>query len=137
MGPLLCGLAVLLLAPDPGGTVAAFHDALARGDSVAVMALLDPAAVIFESGSAEQSAGEYAAHHLPADIAYSAATTRHVEDQHVTVTGDAAWVLTWTRTTGTWHGRPVDSRGVETMVLRQTDAGWRIVHVHWSSRRGS
>ena len=126
----------LTLADGPADTVSAFHDALARGDSVAVMRALADDVVIFESGYAERSAAEYASHHLGADMAFNAATTTTVEDQQVSTAGDAAWVLTWSHTTGTWHDRPVDSHGVETMVLRHTPDGWRIAHIHWSSRRG-
>lgn len=120
----------------PTAAVAAFHAALAAEDSAAAMALLDPAAIIFESGGAEMSAAEYAAHHLGADMEFTAATTRAVEDLRTTMAGDAAWVLTRSRTTGTIGDRPIDVRGVETMVLRRAAAGWRIVHIHWSSRRG-
>jgi len=48
--------------------------------------------------------------------------------------GDAALALAWTRTTGTFGERQIDSNGVETMVLHRADGQWRIVHVHWSSR---
>jgi ketosteroid isomerase-like protein len=31
-------------------------------------------------------------------------------------------------------GKPMTIASTETMVLRSTGAGWKIVHVHWSSR---
>jgi ketosteroid isomerase-like protein len=34
---------------------------------------------------------------------------------------------------GAYKGKPVDRLTTETMVLRKTPDGWRIVHVHWSS----
>ena len=133
--PMILATVPLAAQPDPADVVVAFHAALAAGDSAGAVALLDPAVVIFESGGAEQSVAEYAGHHLPADMAFSAATARTIEDQQVHVAGDMALVLTRSRTTGTFRDRPVDARGMETMVLRRTPAGWRIVHVHWSSRR--
>lgn len=119
----------------PAETVAAFHAALSAGDSAAAVALLASDVSIFESGRAEMSAAEYAGHHLPGDMAFAAAVTRTVEDQQVGQAGDVAWVTTRSRTTGTYRDRAVDSRGTETMILRRTAAGWRIAHVHWSSRR--
>jgi hypothetical protein len=35
---------------------------------------------------------------------------------------------------GEFRGRQVESHGTETIVLIPTDAGWKILHVHWSSR---
>ena len=133
-------LVCLVAAPGvtqqgPAEAVASFHAALIAGDSAAAMALLDPAVIIFESGGAELSAAEYAGHHLPADMAFAQAVTRSVENQQVQEADDVAWVLTQSRTTGTYRDRPLDLRGTETMVLRRTEAGWRIVHVHWSSQR--
>ena len=80
---IVCGMAGGLLgavtpvqAQDPAreaarvaSAVAAFHAALAAGDSVAALELLAPDAQILESGSSETLA-EYRAHHLPADIAF-------------------------------------------------------------------
>jgi len=133
--PMLLVTAPLAAQEGPAEVVAAFHAALAAGDSAGAVALLDSAVVIFESGGAELSAAEYAGHHLPGDMAFSAGTTRTIEDQEVGTAGEVAWVLTRSRTTGTFRDRAVDVRGVETMVLRRTPAGWRIAHVHWSSRR--
>jgi hypothetical protein len=39
-----------------------------------------------------------------------------------------------THTMGRIGDRDVDSNGVETMVLVHTPDGWRIRHIHWSSR---
>jgi hypothetical protein len=33
-----------------------------------------------------------------------------------------------------FNGRPVDRLTVETMLLRRHADGWRIQHIHWSSR---
>jgi len=123
-------------AADPVAVVAQFHRALAEGDSSAALALLLPEVVIFEAGSVEASRDEYRQHHLPADMAFSRATAREVGRVRVDSVDHAAWVLTEARTTGTFRERPVDTRGVETIVLRRTVAGWRIAHIHWSSRRG-
>jgi ketosteroid isomerase-like protein len=132
---LLFGVAAPALpAGDSAATVDALHAALGAGDRDAALALLAEDLTVFESGWAERTREEYAAHHLGADMEFSAATEREVVSQTSVEAGEAAWVLTETRTTGTFRDRAVSSLGLETMVLRRTEDGWRIVHIHWSSR---
>jgi ketosteroid isomerase-like protein len=116
-------------------SVDAFHAALARGDQTAAVALLADDALIFESGGAERSKAEYASHHLAADAAFAAATTRTVSRRSGHVAGNLAWIATESTTTGTFRDRPVNSVSTETMVLRRTGDTWRIVHIHWSSAK--
>ena len=118
----------------PRETVLAFHQALASGDEQAALALLLEETVIFESGGAELSRQEYASHHLEADMAFSSSTQRKVVGRQGHESGDVAWELTRFETTGAYKDRKINSHGVETMLLRRTDAGWRIMHIHWSSR---
>jgi ketosteroid isomerase-like protein len=44
-------------------------------------------------------------------------------------------VLTLSETSGTFRGKEVSSRNAETLFLEKRADGWRIVHIHWSSRR--
>lgn len=125
-------------AEDPRGpkeVVAAFHAALSGGDRAGVTELLAPGVIIFESGGAEISREEYASHHLGADMEFAKATKVEVVDRQAGEAGDAAWVLTRSRTTGTFREKKVDLRGTETMLLRKSADGWRIVHIHWSSAK--
>ncbi len=119
---------------SPQETVAAFHAALSSGDRDAVLAVLDPEVLIFESGGAELSRDEYASHHLGGDMEFSAATARTIVDQRSGSSGDTAWVLTRSETSGTFRDKTINSWGVETMLLRRTEYGWLIAHIHWSSR---
>ncbi|MFQ5528119.1 MAG: YybH family protein [Thermoanaerobaculia bacterium] len=121
----------------PAFAVAAFHDALASGDQDAVLGLLDPGVMIFESGGAELSRDEYASHHLGADMEFSSATNRKIVDQKKGEVGDAGWVLTRSETSGTFRDKDIDILGTETVLLRRGEHGWRIVHIHWSSRSRS
>lgn len=114
--------------------VDAFHEALHSGEADAVLALLSEDVVVLETGGAERSREEYANHHLPADMAFAAATTDEVTRRAAWVEGDIALILTEGRTTGTFNDRPVNSLNAETMILRRTADGWRIRHIHWSSR---
>lgn len=142
-GILLLSLLSVLVPPatradepptEPIAKVTAFHEALAAQDQKEVIALLTPEVVIFESGGAELSRAEYASHHLGTDMEFSAAITRKVTDQQAGQNGDTAWVLTRTATTGTFRDKKIDAPGVETMLLRHTSDGWKIFHIHWSSR---
>ncbi len=119
---------------SPTDTVAGFHEALASGDREAVLALLDPAVTIFESGGAELSRDEYASHHLGADMEVSVATSQRIVEERLGAAGEAGWVLTRSETSGSFRDKEIDILGTETVVLRRGDHGWRIVHSHWSSR---
>jgi len=114
--------------------VTGFHAALRSGDSLAAIAMLAPDVVILESGGSERLA-EYRAGHLPADIAFSRATTSDSAPIAVTVRGDVAWAWSVTRTRGEFRDRQIDADGAELMVLERDADGWRIAAIHWSSRR--
>jgi ketosteroid isomerase-like protein len=118
---------------QPAAAVDGFHAALTRGDTSAASALLANDALVYESGRAERSKAEYAAHHLKADAKFAKSTRRTVTRRSGRVAGDLAWVATETRTAGTYKEKPIKSTGTETMLLRRERGGWRIVHVHWSS----
>ena len=113
--------------------VAKYHEALARGDSTAALALLADDAVILESGGVETRA-EYRAHHLPGDINFAKAVPSTRENVTVKVHGDVAWMTATSTTKGEMNGRAINSTGAELMVLVRTASGWKISAIHWSSR---
>ena len=113
--------------------VNAFHAALKRGDATAALNLMAEDVVIFESGGVERNRAEYATHHLKSDAAFSAATTRTPISQTIASDGNLSSVMSVEFVKGTFRDRPVNSRSVETMVLRKTEGRWRIIHIHWSS----
>ena len=114
--------------------VSAFHAALKAGNAAEVMRLLAMDAVLLEAGGIETRA-EYEKNHLPADIEFEKAIATTRTPSRVTVAGDAAWAITTSEFKGTFQGKPVDSIGVELMVLsRDPAAGWRIRTIHWSGR---
>ena len=120
-------------ARPAAAVVDAFHAALRRGDTRAALALLAEDALIFEAGGVERGKAEYASHHLAADAAFSQAVPSTISRRAGEAVGRIAWIATEGRTTGTFKGKAVDRKSVETMVLRRTGAGWRIAHIHWSS----
>jgi ketosteroid isomerase-like protein len=135
----LASSSVSLAAPFDGpaleaaATVDAFHAALHRGDTAGAAALIADDALIFESGEAERTKEEYAAHHLAADAAFSKTVSSATTHRFGGGEGNLAWIATEGRSTGTYKARAIDSATTETMLLRRTAEGWRIVHVHWSS----
>nr|WP_314434064.1 nuclear transport factor 2 family protein [uncultured Brevundimonas sp.] len=121
-------------AVDAATAVDAFHAALKAGDTAGALALMDPEVVIFEEGYVERSRDEYASHHLASDAAFAAETQSVHTRRSGWALGDAAWIVTEARTTGAFNGRVTDRITTETMVLSRTTDGWRIRHIHWSSR---
>ena len=114
--------------------VEAFHTALAHGDAKAAMTLLAADAVILESGSAETRA-EYESHHLPEDIAFAQTVHSNRSDVRIQIEGNTAWLTSRSKTEGSFEGKPVNSVGVESVVMTKTAAGWLIRAIHWSSHK--
>lgn len=121
-------------ADGPVAAVKALHDVMSAGDTKRVEELLDPKVLIMEGGNVERSRKEYAAHHLPADLKFMQAVTYRLERQTGDTVGDLAWVASEARLTGAREGKPVDLVSTETLVLKKAAAGWKVVHIHWSSR---
>ena len=111
-----------------------FHRALQSADTAAVLRLLGSDVQVAEGGSVE-SRDEYLSHHLPADMAFAGAVMREAGPLSVMVSGDVAWAMSTSRTSGAFRGRAVDSVGAELMVLSRDGDAWRIRAIHWSSRQ--
>jgi len=118
---------------DVQKVVDTFHAGLKAGDTAGVMALLAPDVLLLEAGGIETRA-EYESKHLPADVEFEKAVTTSFKPYRVTVVGDAAWAVNTSEYKGTFKDRPVDSVGVELMVLSKDAAGWKIRAIHWSGR---
>ncbi|CAN5254951.1 hypothetical protein BH24PSE2_BH24PSE2_07950 [soil metagenome] len=119
---------------EPVQAVDDFFDALARKRTDQAEALLAPDVLIFESGGVERSRAEYASHHLQSDAAFLANAEHRVVSRAEGNAGELAWVATAARITNTAGKEAIDIDSTETMVLRRTPRGWRIAHIHWSSR---
>lgn len=140
---ILLTLACLAVAPvaraqepehGPIEAVSAFHEALEAGDAEGALAHLAAEAIIYESGGVESSREEYASHHLQSDMKFLASVETRIVDRTSGMDGEHAWVLTRTETDGTVREKPIHLAGTETMILEKTPEGWRIIHIHWSSR---
>lgn len=111
-----------------------FGTALSSGDLATVGSLLAPDVLILESGGAERSREEYLGHHAISDAAFLKGAHRQLLRQRARTAGEFAWVGTESELHAQKDGKPVTVQSTETMVLKQTADGWRIVHIHWSSR---
>jgi ketosteroid isomerase-like protein len=118
---------------DVRAVVDGFSDALAAGDSARAVSYLHPDLVVYEGGHAETLA-EYRAHHLGADMAFLAAVHQTTTSEHLEVHGETALYLSEYTISGTYRDREIDLHGTETIVLVRTTGGWKIRHIHWSSR---
>lgn len=113
--------------------VAAYHEALAAGDSVAALALLADDVVILEGGGLETKE-QYRSGHLAGDMRFAQAVPRERGAMSVEVVGDVGWAWSTSVTTGRMGDREIDAQGAELMVLAFEEGAWRIKAIHWSSR---
>jgi ketosteroid isomerase-like protein len=107
---------------------------LQAGDLERAGALLAEDVLILESGGAERSKEEYLGGHAGHDVEFLKGA--HVQLIHRTarLEGGIAWVGTESELHASKDGKPMTLLSTETMVLKNTLDGWRIVHIHWSSR---
>lgn len=114
--------------------VDAFSTALQAGDLTRAGSLLAEDVSILESGGAERSREEYLGGHAVHDAQFLKAA--HVQLIHRTARteGELAWVGTESEPHASKDGKPMTLLSTETMVLKNTPNGRRIVHIHWSSR---
>lgn len=121
-------------AVDAAAVVDRFQALLAKGNTTAAAELLEPSVLIFESGGAEKSRAEYASHHLKEDAKFMKTATLSPLSRTGAVSGDLAFIAT-EASLKAGGSTPVDLVTTETMVLKRTPKGWRVAHVHWSSRK--
>ncbi len=121
-------------AKAAAATVDRFFEALSTGELDKAGAELDPAAIILESGGAEHSAAEYLGHHAKDDAEFLNGAQHKLLRRTARIGGDFAWVASESELLAEQDGKPLAIASTETMVLRSTPAGWKIVHIHWSSR---
>ena len=115
-------------------TVDRFFAALSAGDIDQAAAELDPRVIILESGGAERSAAEYLGGHAKSDAEFLKKAEHKPGHRTARASGDLAWVASDNDMVIQQDGKPVTIASAETMVLRRTGSGWKIVHIHWSSR---
>jgi len=121
------------LNSEAAKTVIAFHAAINSGDAVQARMLLDDAVVIFEGGGVERSADQYASHHMKSDMAFLAKMKITTQEHQVKTMADIAVSMARSNIQGMYKDKEIDINSMETIVLKKTNGGWRIVHIHWSN----
>jgi ketosteroid isomerase-like protein len=111
-----------------------FFTALSSGDLALAGAQLDPNVVILESGGAEHSAAEYLGGHAKGDAQFLKGSHHVLNRRTARATGDLVWIASESELHVEKDGKPSTLASTETMVLRSGKDGWKIVHIHWSSR---
>lgn len=119
---------------EVSATLQAFEAALRAGDFETVSSLLDPHVLVLEAGGAERSREEYLASHAKADAEFLKDARSEEGQSAVKISGDVAWSTRTSEIHVDLDGEPVVVDSAETMVLRRAADGWKIVHIHWSSR---
>ncbi len=121
-------------AKAAAATVDRFFAALTAGNLEEAGALLDPQVIVLESGGAEHSAAEYLGGHAKGDAEFLKDAHHALLRRTARVAGGFAWVASESELHVQKDGKPTTLASTETMVLRSTATGWKIVHIHWSSR---
>lgn len=121
-------------AKAAAATVDRFFAALSAGDLDRAGAELDANVIILESGGVERSAAEYLGGHAKSDAEFLKSAEHQPGRRIARASGDLAWVASDNDLVIQKDGKPVTIASAETMVLRRTGSGWKIVHIHWSSR---
>lgn len=111
-----------------------FGQSLAAGDLKTAEALLSADVLILETGGAENSRQQYMSHHAISDAKFLKGTHSQLKRRTARIEGDLVWVGSESELHARNDGKPVTLLSTETMVLKNTPDGWRIVHIHWSSR---
>jgi ketosteroid isomerase-like protein/Spy/CpxP family protein refolding chaperone len=124
-------------AADAVATVERFSTALAAGDLAAATAELDPAVLILESGGAEHSRDEYLGGHAKSDAEFLKGAHITLKRRTAQAAGDFAWVGSESEIHAMKGTDMLMISSSETMVVRKTALGWKIVHIHWSSRKAT
>ena len=128
-------LNIAATATDAVAAVERFSIALVAGELEKVSVELDPGVLILESGGAERSSSEYLGGHAKSDAAFLGKASITLKRRTANAAGDLAWVASESEIHAMKDAKMLMIASTETMVLRNSAAGWKIVHIHWSSRR--
>ena len=121
-------------AKEAVAVVEAFSAAIKAVRIDQASALLDPKVLVLESGGSERGRDHYLAEHAQADADYMKDARQTLRYRQARVAGDIAWVGTESVVSHDKAGKSAFSLSTETMVLKKSAQGWKIVHIHWSSR---
>lgn len=114
--------------------VDAFNAALKAVKLDEVSRLLDEKVLVLESGGSERSRDEYLAKHATADSLFLQKAHIELRYRQAHAEGNLAWVGSESTVLVKENEKESLLKMTETMLLKKTPDGWKIVHIHWSSR---
>jgi len=118
----------------PTAIANALYPALQSGDVEAVNKLLADDVLIIEGGHAQTSKAEYMGGHMKADMAFVPNMTREILGTNSGQGGDRAWVVTHSRTFGSYKGKDYDEMGRSFFLLRRDGDTWKIAVIEWADK---
>lgn len=111
-----------------------FSSALSSSNLDVVAAYLDPDVLILESGGAERTREEYLGGHAKHDAEFLKNARITLKQRKAGVSGDLVWVGSESEIHAEKDSKLLIIHSTESAVLRKTVHGWKIVHLHWSSK---
>ena len=112
----------------------AFQQALQNGHRDQVIAMLAPDVRVTEGGEVQASRRAYVDQHMNADMRFLQHAKIRLLERHAQMQGDRAVISSVRELHAEVRGKPLSLRSRETLTMNQSDAGWRIVAIHWNSK---
>jgi len=119
---------------DPGLVANALYMALRTGDEDAVEKILAEDVLILEGGHAQTSRADYMGGHMKSDMAFLPNVNSATLDRKVNQAGDLAWVITHSRTQGSYRDKEIDELSREMLVMKHDGHNWRVTLIHWGEK---
>ncbi len=119
---------------DPTSVADALDAALRNGDSDAVAGILADDVLILEGGHAQKSRADYMNGHMKSDMAFLPNVTSTILEREVRQAGDLAWVITHSRTQGSYQDKEIDQLSREMLVMKHDGHNWRVTLIHWGDK---
>lgn len=120
-------------AKEAVDVVEGFSRALVAGDMDKAAKHLHPEVLVLENGAVDRDRAAYLEDHAPYDVEFLQSVRTEVQRRTARVSDDLVWVTSESEMDSVDDGELETRSFVETMILRNTDDEWRIVHIHWSS----
>lgn len=128
-----------LLSIEPGAIDALaalerFWTSLLSGDAESAGAELDPSLLVLENGGGGHTRDDYLDRQFSHDAAFLIQARVVLKQRSARISGDLAWISSERAIAAKRDRQELRIVSTETAVLRRSADGWRIVHLHWSSR---
>lgn len=121
------------LESDAAAVVLKFQRGLELGDITMVMEQLADDLLLLEGKLIHRTAQDYAQQHMLRDMKFLQAVNVKTIEHHVEQFDNVAFSIARISSKGIYQDKEIDSIANETIILRKTNDGWKITHVHWSN----